>query len=794
MLGASPLGAVPLGGSPGGVDLSSASPITSLLSGDIRRIEHLVHLQPYDPDLAVTQHYYLSGGGFASGPLDSFPTGESLPHQYFEETLAGPPNRETRILQDGEINTGASSYGTLIIADPRRERTAMMGMTWKNARVDHYMGAPGWQFRQFARVFRGTAIDLLSDNVTYSLDIQDVVQKLQADYQPKTYAGRGPCVRFNGSTSYALGTVACPSTAASGGLTIGIRVRPRSAPSTNTTICGWRNGTAAGLRQIRTDASRAATVEIRNNVGTLFTVSVPSVFAAAAPWQWIHLWAVLDLAAMTLTLYNGETPDTPLGSVAVTGSFTTALSAFSLGRQADASAGFFGGDLDEVTVWNRALNTVEILSWTDTSVPVGTSGLVYRYGCDEGTGATLYEAGLAGPNLTLTSTAWVDSLTGGADVQGKKIPKGRGIRRKVKPVLLSSIDTIYQVAETFYAVAVDPADGKYLILDRGFKTWDLAYLGDFTDPWAATPAAGQWMSISSMGLVRLGSQPVGELTVDVYLTAATDLGTLVQALCETDAGLDPTEVDEGAAATLSALSGPTGFLAGLDAVSSDKLLTDLLSNVKGWRAPNRDGALSFGAIRPPETQAAVGTATGDDFALDGIAVQGTLPAARAVQISFAEYGVTQPVANVDPLLTEAQAQDLGQQFRTYQTPDSATVLDADPQAPLVTRTTNLDQESDARAEAAREAVWRSVPRRTDLLPLTIPVPKFQVGEVWFIRMNALDYHYGKNVIVGDVVADDTNGKHAIEVIGAVYPAHPPLIWDTGGVAVSSTDGRPILID
>jgi len=755
MYGATPYGGLTYGGS-----LTSgamASPVTALIAGNLHILfEHLLWLQPYNPVTGIPIDLFVSGGWFKTAGGDTFPTGEAAAHQLFIGHLVQPPNRESRILSNGEVNTGASTYGNCVIADSRRELTQWLSFGWKNATARHFMGDPSWPLSSFAEVFHGVSTALDPEVDQMSIGLQDVVAKLQSrDYQTKRYAGRGACVRLDGAASYLYtGATSCPI----GGMTIGIRFRPTAAIATDEHIVGWHNSTGAGERRLHTGPGNSVTWSVRDDSSNGYSVTAAGVLG---PYNWIDLWGVLDTAAMRISLYDGSSPDTPIAQASIAGTYVSSvLTSFAVGRLPDFATNFLLGDVDEITVWSRALSTVEIAQWTGQRAPSGTTGLVYQWSLTEATGTIAYESAGAGPDLTLASCAWVDSLTGGVELQGKCIPKGRGIVREINPVLLSAIDRIYQVAEEFDHLATDVSGP--LLKDRGIRVWTLK--GTYPDPWAATPATGEYMEIPAMGLIRLGSSPVGQLTCDPYLTAATDLPGCVAGITTGDGVLTSGEFDAASAAALPATDG-VGVLSGLDPTSVDAVLLKYLASVKGWRGSNPVGALAFGVIAPPETLTPSAQAGPDDFALDGIKPVFTLPAARAALVRYRPYYQTQQPTALDPLLTEAEKQDLGQQFRSVSTPEDLAVLGADSAAELAVRDTVLDSAADAQTQATLEAAWRSKPRRTDYLPYSEPVPRFYVGQVLTITMPVLDYDDGKNVIVTAVLADDGTGAHGCEVTG-----------------------------
>jgi hypothetical protein len=69
-------------------------------------------------------------------------------------------------------------------------------------------------------------------------------------------------------------------------------------------------------------------------------------------------------------------------------------------------AGFFAGDLDEVRVWNRALPQAEIQTNMNRQVASG-SGLIGRWGLNEGTGTSAGDSTTPQENGTVVNAAWL---------------------------------------------------------------------------------------------------------------------------------------------------------------------------------------------------------------------------------------------------------------------------------------------------------------------------------------------------------------------------------------------------
>ena len=116
---------------------------------------------------------------------------------------------------------------------------------------------------------------------------------------------------------------------------------------------------------------------------------------ASDTWQ-LYLDGVLD---RTLALGGNFTPDSASTSHAAIGSALTSTG---------AAAGFFAGTIDEVRIWNTVRNAGQIQSARDQELTSGT-GLLGRYGLNEGQGTTAASSTASAPTGTLQAGAtWVN--------------------------------------------------------------------------------------------------------------------------------------------------------------------------------------------------------------------------------------------------------------------------------------------------------------------------------------------------------------------------------------------------
>jgi hypothetical protein len=142
--------------------------------------------------------------------------------------------------------------------------------------------------------------------------------------------------------------------------------------------------------------------------------------ATTGVWN-LYLDGVLD---RTLTLASGFQPES--SSIQHAGIATAMTSAGTTGA---GPAGFFAGDMDEVRIWNVARSQADIQAAMTSELTSGT-GLIGRWGLNEGTGTTAVNSIAGSPNGTLTNgPTWVlpPDLTPPAAPAGLGATAGNGV-------------------------------------------------------------------------------------------------------------------------------------------------------------------------------------------------------------------------------------------------------------------------------------------------------------------------------------------------------------------------------
>lgn len=111
----------------------------------------------------------------------------------------------------------------------------------------------------------------------------------------------------------------------------------------------------------------------------------------------------------------------------------------------------------------------------------------------------------------LASTyAGTGGIEGGSDIKGKAKPWAFGSPLSIEPILINSVDSVFQVSAYGNIKAVTA------LYERGSQFG--ASLGDYADYTALVAAsipAGRWATCLASGLIRLGAPPYGVITADL---------------------------------------------------------------------------------------------------------------------------------------------------------------------------------------------------------------------------------------------------------------------------------------
>lgn len=158
--------------------------------------------------------------------------------------------------------------------------------------------------------------------------------------------------------------------------------------------------------------------------------------------------------------------------------------------------------------------------------------------------------------LQTTLYAGTGADEGGVDLEGKTKPIGLGRPRLVPAVLVDRENLIYQVHDGAILGAHSLADGDD-VMDRGDRYISDGNLPSVANLRAWTQVSGHYITDNALGLLRLGSSPVGQPLVS--FRGALDSGTfrekqgeLLRFVLKTRAGFTDDDIDLASMASLDA--------------------------------------------------------------------------------------------------------------------------------------------------------------------------------------------------------------------------------------------------
>lgn len=238
---------------------------------------------------------------------------------------------------------------------------------------------------------------------------------------------------------------------------------------------------------------------------------------------------------------------------------------------------------------------------------------------------------------------------GGADLAGLGRPLTWGSCLNVAGVLIDAANAIYQIHDgAVQAISAVRDNGVALSLDTTVgASGDVATYALLA---AASVGAAKYATCEALGLVKLGTEAVGQVTMDVEgettggYVATT--GTIVRRIVTTRLGAanlnDPTDLDTAAFAQMETdQSATVGYHVGADAKPAAQILDELMTAVAGYWFRERDGAFTLAVLKAPSGTAAssVGVA---DLALDRpVARRGILPSYRR-RVGYQRVWAVQP--------------------------------------------------------------------------------------------------------------------------------------------------------
>lgn len=734
---------------PSEYDDSEVDSLTLFLASPFGERIYLLEASPYDVDLAALASVRLSNRDYTTSPTDS------LVSKLFKGMLITPYNVQASVFAGGRLATRSiPAYGESRIANPDGEIDALAAYSWAERALTIKAGLPTFRYDQFGIIFTGTAEGVTWTWNELSLRLRDYQYKLAKPLQPVLYGGFAGCVSLDGVDDTITGTVSCPA----GNMTLQLLIWSTGNGSTsNPVVGGWENGAAAGMRlfYFTNQAETTLNFRVRNDAGTPYTATISSVPTG----QFLRITGQLDTSALKVRLYIHTISTGTLLSAetAVTGTFNTTLTSFRIGNDAGGS-GYYKGRVDDIRLYSISRAVADVAADARKELLGTETSLTYYNKLNEQTGTTATPTTGTG-TLTLNGgAAWVGSLEGDATIAGKPKPKSYGQVRQVEPVVVDSLNLVFQWADG----AVSAVNAVY---DKGVA---LTGAGNVADLYATTVASGSFKTDNSKGLIRLGATPSGTLTLDGqgdasgsgYVYTAADI---VRRIVSTSGGLvDPAGLDTASFSTVNtANSSVHGYHSRLDPVNIETALDALSSSVGAFWTYTRDGLFRLVQFVAPGIAAE--TLTDEDFVIDTIQ-RVTIPApTKRIRLGYQKYWTTQEGDALAGGVTAADRERLRETYR-YVTSDNTTISTAYLDAEETEATTLMDTVAAAQAEADRRRTLYGVERRLIHLRLVVGLFSYQLGDTIEFASSVTRYDLAgwKGVIVG--IIEDVGDGSAAEVI------------------------------
>lgn len=183
-----------------------------------------------------------------------------------------------------------------------------------------------------------------------------------------------------------------------------------------------------------------------------------------------------------------------------------------------------------------------------------------------------------------------------SDLQGKPKPVLRGGCFNVTPVDVNTSKLIRQASH-------DPIRDVAAVYDSGAllaRNTGTAYASQ-VEIEASAPGEGEYQVWKDGGMIRLGSAPIGQLTMDVIegTTPADRTAAAMYRRCLEDAGVSPSAISAADCAALDAANRATLGLYYTQEITLQQVLDDICRSVGAWWGTDKDGLWRIKRLEAP---------------------------------------------------------------------------------------------------------------------------------------------------------------------------------------------------
>lgn len=351
-----------------------------------------------------------------------------------------------------------------------------------------------------------------------------------------------------------------------------------------------------------------------------------------------------------------------------------------------------------------------------------------------------------------------------ADIKGLPKVLAYGRCRYLPPTCVNTALLIYQIHDGAIH-AVDGVQDMGIALTFGANRANLAAME------ATAPAAGQYDTCLSEGLLRVGAIPAGVLTAHVRGDATggyvDSVAGIVQRILTTRAGVPGGDIDAASFTALDAAAGQEVGIYIATETTRRQAINAMLASVGAWLAPTRTGAWQVGQLVAPASPSITFT----DVEIINIDRRATRDDGRGIPLfqvilsygrNWASFGESD-IAGAVPTATRAE---MLQEWRRV------TAIDASVQtkhllATELSRETLLADPTEAATEAARVLALHKV--RRDFVQITVRMQTdtftLDLGSVVRLQTARLGYGAGRNFVVVGITSDGRRRRLQLDLWG-----------------------------